>query len=32
VATGIVLALLGLFVVLRTVRGKRKLPALILGS
>jgi hypothetical protein len=30
-ATGIVLALIGLFVLLRTLRGKRKLPDLILG-
>jgi hypothetical protein len=31
-ATGILLFLVGVFVVLRTVRGGRKLPDLILGS
>jgi hypothetical protein len=31
-ATGILLLLLGVFVVLRTVRGDRKLPDLILGT
>jgi hypothetical protein len=31
-ATGLLLFLLGAFVVLRTVRGDRKLPDLILGS
>lgn len=31
-AGGLVLILLGAFIVLRTVRGTRKLPDLILGS
>jgi uncharacterized membrane protein YiaA len=31
-AVGVLLFLIGLWIVLRTVRGRRKLPAVILGS